>query len=244
MLVRSKLKYIQTLGQKKFRDRDRVFIAEGTKLVEELIAAHTVSIRELLAVEEWIESHSHLLRGVNVTAITEEELDKISQLSSPNKVFVIADQFRDPGSIVTRGKITLALDAIRDPGNMGTILRIADWFGIEQVVCSGDSVDIYNPKVVQASMGSLARVRVFYRELSEWLPEQEGISIFGTGLEGRDITKMEKIGEGIILIGNESKGLDKRLMEMSRVRITIPKKGEAESLNAAVAAGIILSHLV
>jgi TrmH family RNA methyltransferase len=127
---------------------------------------------------------------------------------------------------------------------MGTIIRLADWFGIKIIFCSMDCVDVYNPKVVQASMGSIARVRVEYTELSSWLKNDNKVSIYASTLNGRDITKMEKLNEGIIVIGNESKGISDEIGKLSNVQITIPGKGKAESLNAAVATGIILSHLV
>jgi len=136
------------------------------------------------------------------------------------------------------------LDDIRDPGNMGTIIRIADWFGINQVVCSDDSAELYNPKVVQATMGSIARVRVHYTPLAEWLAAQQDTAIYAAALNGKDVTAMEKIKEGIIVIGNESKGISPAISRLATTPITIPQKGRAESLNAAVATGIILSHLL
>ncbi len=178
------------------------------------------------------------------TEITDRELEKISQLKTPNQVFAIVQQFADGGVIITKGKITLALDTIRDPGNLGTIIRMADWFGVQQLVCSEDSADIYNPKVVQATMGSIARVKVYYTHLNEWLAAEKDTRIYATVLDGQDITGMEKLKEGIILVGNESKGISPELLKLANVKITIPKKGKAESLNAAVATGIILSHLV
>jgi TrmH family RNA methyltransferase len=135
------------------------------------------------------------------------------------------------------------LDTIQDPGNLGTIIRIADWFGIGQIICSNDCADVYNPKVVQATMGSIGRVKVFYADLEEWLYKQKNIPIYATALEGKDITKMPVIREGMIVIGNESNGIHEGILALTNERITIPGKGKAESLNAAVATGIILSHL-
>jgi TrmH family RNA methyltransferase len=126
---------------------------------------------------------------------------------------------------------------------MGTIIRIADWFGVQQILCSPDAADRYNPKVVQASMGSIARVRVAYRDLSEWIKEQD-VPVYATVPEGTDIAASGKIKEGIIIIGNESKGISPGLKNLSRYTISIPRHGKAESLNAAVATGIILSHIV
>ena len=141
-------------------------------------------------------------------------------------------------------RISLVLDAIQDPGNLGTIIRIADWFGISQIICGTGCADIYNSKVVQATMGSIARVNVFYTDLPVWLKQRSGVRIYATMLEGKDVTKMSTIKEGLIIIGNESIGIDKEVLQYSNEKISIPRKGNAESLNAAVATGIILSHLV
>ena len=143
-----------------------------------------------------------------------------------------------------KGSISLALDTIQDPGNMGTIIRLADWFGIKNIFCSTDCADVYNPKVVQASMGSISRVRVGYTDILSLLKENKEVRIYAAVLNGKDITKMERINEGIIVIGNESKGINQEILKLAHVRITIPGKGKAESLNAGVATGIILSHLV
>ena len=244
MLSKSKVKYIQTLSQKKFRQQEGCFIAEGPKIVMELLEARRSSIMEIFAVKEWINESEALIGKSACSAITVQELEKISQLSTPNQVLALVKQFDPSPKIVTRGRIILALDSIRDPGNLGTILRIADWFGIGQVVCSEDSAEQYNPKVVQASMGSIARVNVLYTGLEQWLVLQKDICIYATALEGQNINEMRKPEEGIILIGNESKGIRPELLQLANVKITIPRKGKAESLNAAVATGIILSHIV
>lgn len=244
MLVKQKAKYIQTLGQKKFREQEGAFIAEGPKLVKELLEENAAAIIEIYAVKDWISENEKLLAKKDVTEVTEGELEKISQLTTPNKVLAIVRQFDNDGDIDVKGKITLVLDGIQDPGNMGSIIRIADWFGIEQIVCSNDSADIYNPKVVQATMGSIARVKVLYTDLEQWLTEQQDIRIYATTLEGQGVTSMKKLEEGIIIIGNESKGISEAVLKLANVKITIPKKGKAESLNAAVAAGIVLGYVV
>ena len=138
----------------------------------------------------------------------------------------------------------MALDTIQDPGNLGTIIRIADWFGIDQIVCSDDCAEVYNPKVVQATMGSIARVKVFYTDLEEWLSVQKEVPIYATTLEGQDIREMKKIQEGIIVVGNESKGISPGVLKLANTKITISQKGKADSLNVAVATGIVLSHIV
>jgi TrmH family RNA methyltransferase len=136
------------------------------------------------------------------------------------------------------------LDDLQDPGNLGTIIRIADWFGIENIICSSNSVDCYNPKVVQSTMGSLSRVNVVYADLENFIRQNQQIKIYATTLSGTSIYQLPKITRGIILIGNESKGIHENLLRLSSHQITIPRFGNAESLNAAVAAGIIISQIV
>ena len=243
MLSKQKSKYIQTLGQKKFRDEEGLFIAEGPKIVKDLLETKAVRIKTIYALKEWIDDNK-IATNVDIVEIEEQDLEKISQLKTPNKVLAVVHHIESDNKITTKGAITLALDDIQDPGNLGTIIRIADWFGVDQIVCNNNSADVYNPKVVQATMGSIARVKVFYVDLEEWLSKQSDIEIFATALEGKDISSIEKIKEGIIIFGNESKGISPEIFSCSTVKITIPKKGKAESLNAGVATGIVLSHLM
>lgn len=242
MLVKSKAKYIQSLGQKKFRQQEGVFIAEGPKLVNELLTEHSGSVLEVFAIKNWIEANGRLATNCDLTEITEGELEKISQLTTPNQVLAIIKQSTPIKPVAEKDKFILALDGIQDPGNLGTIVRIADWFGVSHIVCSEDSADRYNPKVIQSTMGSIGRVNVFYTSLSEWLVEQKDARIYAAVLEGQDITKMQQPAGGVIVIGNESKGISEAVRQFCNASITIPQKGKAESLNAAVATGIILSH--
>lgn len=242
MLVKSKVKYIQSLGQKKLRDEAGAFIAEGPKIVRELLETDPSVVKEVYGVKEWINENRKLLAQTENIEISEADLEKISHLKTPNKVLAVVHQFSS-GVIDVKDSITLALCDIQDPGNLGTIIRIADWFGVGQIICSEDSADVYNPKVIQSTMGSIARVKVFYTDIKEWLSDQKDICIYATVLYGEDVTQIEKIKQGIILIGNESKGISQEIVQLANKRITIPNKGKAESLNAAVATGIILSHL-
>ena len=244
MLVKQRIKYIQTLGQKKFREKEGFFIAEGPKLVHELLEADVTAVKEVYALKEWIDNSLVLPANISIVEISEQELEKISQLTTPNLVVAIVQQFDSGNTITAKDQITLALDKVQDPGNLGTIIRIADWFGIKQIVCSLDSADMYNPKVVQSTMGSIARVKIIYTDLKEWLAIQKNIPIYAASLQGENIASIKKINEGIIIIGNESKGISKELLKRAMIRITIPAKGKAESLNAAVATGIILSHIL
>ncbi|MEO5945768.1 MAG: RNA methyltransferase [Chitinophagaceae bacterium] len=244
MLAKSKLKYIQSLGQKKFREQEGLFIAEGPKLVNDLLEMKNAAIQEIFALKEWIEDNKKVAYSNSVVETTAIELEKISQLSTPNQVMAVIRQFPIDEKIDVKNKIILALDNIQDPGNLGTIIRIADWYGVDQIVCNNQSADMYNPKVIQATMGSIARVKVFYTELSDWLAKQKSIPIYAAMLDGDDVTSMKKIKEGIIVIGNESKGISDEVLKSVSKKITIPQKGKAESLNAAVATGIILSHFL
>ena len=242
MLVKSKVKYIQSLGQKKFRQQEGVFVAEGPKLVKELLTEHSDSVVQVFALKNWIDENKRVTINCNLSEITEAELEKISQLTTPNQVVAVVKHFNTIKPIADKEKFILVLDGIQDPGNLGTIIRIADWFGVQHIVCSEDSADRYNPKVVQSTMGSIGRVNVFYTSLTKWLGEQQDARIYAAVLEGQDITRMQEPAGGVIVIGNESKGISEEVLRFCNMSITIPQKGKAESLNAAVATGIILSH--
>jgi len=244
MISKNQVKYIQSLGQKKSRDTENCFIAEGPKLVNELLQSKNCNIIQLYVLKEWIDNNPKAATQTEIIEVSADELEKISQLSTANQVLAIVEKIQWKTDPEIKGNILLALDAIQDPGNMGTIIRLADWFGIKNIFCSPDCADVYNPKVVQASMGSISRVRVESIDLLSWLKENKEMRIYAAVLNGRDITKMEKPSEGVIVIGNESKGINEEIVKLANVQITIPGKGKAESLNAAVATGIILSHLV
>jgi RNA methyltransferase, TrmH family len=243
MLGKSKTKYIQSLGQKKARDEEGLFIAEGPRIIAELLAENRTPVREIYALQSWTDEHASITNGITITVITEDELGRISQLSTPNQVVALVEKGADP-LLRPNGQVSLALDGIQDPGNLGTIIRIADWFGIDQIICSPDCADQYNPKVVQATMGSIARVQLQYTDLVSWHSPYKGIPVYAAALNGKDIATVPAMMEGVIIIGNESKGIRPQVMELATDRITIPKKGKAESLNAAVATGIILAKLV
>jgi len=244
MITKNQVKYIQSLGQKKSRDEENYFIAEGPKLVNELLRASNCKVVQLYALKEWIDDHANAKDNAEVIEISAGELEKISQLTTPNLVLGVIEKIQWKNDPLVKGVISLALDTIQDPGNMGTIIRLADWFGVKTIFCSTDCADVYNPKVVQASMGSISRVRVEYTDILSLLEENKEVSIYVAVLNGRDITQMEKISEGIIVIGNEAKGVNKEIVNLANVQVTIPGKGQAESLNAGVATGIILSHLL
>ena len=244
MLGKSQAKYIQSLGQKKVRDEAGMFIAEGPKIVAELLACADANIIQLYALHDWIAANRKDCNDVEIIEVDESDLTKISQLATPNMVLAVVKMMEMADDFSTEEVVSLVLDTIQDPGNLGTIIRIADWFDIKQIVCSKDCADIYNPKVVQSTMGSILRVKTLYTDLASWLAEQKDVFIYAAALEGQNVKAMKKITEGIIVIGNESKGISSGILEIVDVKITIPRIGKAESLNAAVATGIILSHVV
>lgn len=242
MLVKSQVKYIQSLSQKKLRDAEGVFVAEGPKIVGELLSSPLTAVRSLFALQEWVDANAGHPAIPYTTLVTGGELERISSLATPNQVLGIFQQPAHATEPDLRNKISLMLDTIQDPGNLGTIIRCADWFGIEHVICSRDSADIFNQKIVQSTMGSIVRVRVLYEDLVPFI-SHHAIPVYAAALTGTDIRRLPPVKEGIILIGNESRGIHESLLAEAQHRITIPRKGEAESLNAAVAAGIILAHV-
>ncbi len=238
MLNKNELKYIQSLCQKKQRQAEGLFIAEGTKIVEELDASK-FTVHKYFALASWADKYAG---NVQLVRVTEEELRKISQLQTPNQVLALVEQ-KVPGypPDLVKG-LSLVLDGIQDPGNLGTIIRIADWFGIHQVIVSPDTVELFNPKVIQSTMGSFLRVEIWCESLLPILEKVE-LPVYGALLEGESIHSVQPIQNGILVIGNESKGIRAELFPHITHPITIPRLGGAESLNAAVAAGIIVSHL-
>jgi TrmH family RNA methyltransferase len=245
MLSKTKVKYIQSLHHKKFRDQEGAFIAEGNKVVLELLQSGQFICEQLLGEQEWLYDNEILIRKHfpgDLQVVENFELQKVSALSTASQVLAVFTKMKAK-EVIVKGRVTLLLDTIQDPGNLGTIIRIADWFGIAAIICSTDTVDQYNSKVVQSTMGSLARVNIIYTDLEKWIEENNRIKLYAAALNGKDISTLKGLKEGVIMIGNESKGLSPALMKLATEKITIPKVGYAESLNAAVAAGIILSHL-
>ncbi|MFT3947970.1 MAG: RNA methyltransferase [Agriterribacter sp.] len=247
MLSKSKVKYIQTLFHKKFRDQENRFIIEGAKIINEFLLKSPETIYELYATGEWAKKNSKLIDNIPQTALTiisEDDLKKISALPSPNQALAIVQKKATSFPGITPGENIVMLDEIQDPGNMGTIIRIADWFGITKIICSTNCADIYNPKVIQSTMGSILRVHILYTDLLEWCKQHKNLPVYAATLHGKSIYETAHFENGIILMGNESKGIKPELLALSKIQITIPRIGEAESLNAAVATGIILSHFV
>ncbi len=239
MLSKAQIKHIQSLQRNKFRSQYQQYLAEGAKIVPELIQAGA-SIQQLYALPEWTAQNRQLLQRHQLAAetITADELAKISALATPNQVLAVVAIPQHETTAVPEG-LSIALDAIRDPGNLGTIVRTADWFGIKRVYCSPDCVDLYNPKTVQSTMGSIVRVEVVYTDLEALFKSLPATPVFAADMQGENLYNTSMPQNGILLIGSESHGVSSQLLPYTQP-ITIPRFGGAESLNAAIAAGIIL----
>ena len=238
MLSRNELKYIQSLSHKKQRQEDNLFIAEGPKIIGELLQSN-FTVRKVYATAGW--NMPETATNIEFAEISTIELERISALQTPHQVMAITEQKIPDAEPVLKGRISLVLDGIQDPGNFGTIIRIADWFGISQVICSEDTVELYNPKVIQSTMGSFIRVNVWYKNIEAFLTDA-GVPVFGALLTGTTIHQISKPQEALLVIGNEAKGIRENILPFIKHPVTIPRIGMAESLNAAVATGIILSH--
>ncbi|HOW26247.1 MAG TPA: RNA methyltransferase [Bacteroidales bacterium] len=250
MLSKSTIRFIRSLKSGKSRGSSGLFVAEGTKTVLELLTS-SLSIHSVYATIDWLNHYSIYLQKVTDRChpITGKEMESISYLVTPQDVLAIAgipETSLIPGEL--GNQLVIMLDEIRDPGNMGTIIRTADWFGIRNILCSPGCVDVYNPKVVQSSMGSIARVNVHYTVLKDFLSHSNpSLTIYGCMLEGLDIRNATLENKGIILLGNESTGISPELIPCIQVRLTIPSFSSsagipfatAESLNAAQACSII-----
>ena len=246
-LSKNEIKYVKSLHLKKFRQKYNNFIVEGDKIVRELLASSNFQIEGLYADENWLTKHEDILRlyDIPVHAVSGTDLERISTLKTPNQVLVIVRMptFRySPDKI--NSSLSLYLDDIRDPGNFGTIMRIADWFGIPYVFCSPTSAAWTNPKVIQASMGAFLRVQVHALDLSAIPALVPELSIFGMVLGGQPIAELSKPAAGLIVIGNESRGISQSNLPYLTHQLTIPRhpQGGAESLNASVATGIICAQ--
>ena len=241
-MTKAEIQQLRALKDKRERDRERLFIAEGEKLVEEILDSHFV-VRKVLTTDA-----KH--KGANIELITKQEMERISQLTTPTTMLAVVEQPNNRLSIdKLRHKLVVALDGVQNPGNLGTIIRLADWFGVEEIICSRECADCYNPKVVQATMGAILRVRIHYVDnLSKLLHEARdmGMNIYGTLLDGNNIYHEKLDNKGIIVMGNEGRGVSDECRNILTHKLLIPPFPAdcptSESLNVAMATGIILSE--
>lgn len=242
MLSKSQINLLKSLQQKKFRREQGLFIVEGHKSIIEFTNS-AYPVEAVYYTSSFDSKVLKLSQKINYCEISVTELEKISSLKTPQDALAVVKIPHWPvlQHEQLKGKFSLVLDGIQDPGNMGTIIRIADWFGIDHIICSEDTVDAYNPKVVQACMGSLARVKVHYTSLTEFLLKIK-LPVFGALLDGANIYTTDFGKEGLIVMGNEGNGLRPEVQKMVNKAVTIPRIGRAESLNVAIATALFCSE--
>ncbi|MEK8179415.1 RNA methyltransferase [Flavobacterium buctense] len=237
MVSKNQIKLITSLQHKKYRNEHQLFIAEGVKVIQELLLSNIV-LEHLFVTEAVFEK----IALSHKTLINEGEMKRISALTSPSSCLAI---FKIPKEVKVEEKgLIVALDDIRDPGNLGTIIRLCDWFGIKQLLCSNETVDVYNPKVIQATMGSITRVNINYVDLNAFI-STTSLPVFGTFMDGKNIYKERLPAQGILVFGNEANGISATLEKSIENRIAIPRFGDiqkTESLNVATATAIFLSE--
>ncbi|MEY2595915.1 MAG: hypothetical protein RI965_1187 [Bacteroidota bacterium] len=242
MLSKSDIKYIQSLSHKKFREQEQLFPVEGVKMVEELLKEAHQAIKKLYAVKEWEFIHKQSIPSdIAICVIEDFELQKISSQKTPQQVIALVELPKIDIKTQIFNGVSIVLDHIQDPGNLGTIIRACDWFGIKNIICSPDTVDVFNAKVVQSAMGSILRVNVFYTALTDFLSKHADFPVYAAVLNGISIHEASIASNCFIVIGNESVGISDEILALTNQCITIPKHGKAESLNAAIATSIILS---
>lgn len=244
MISKNKIKYIRSLELKKNRNKEGKFVAEGFKVVDDLLALQPADL--IVATGEWLRG-KHFGAETEVIEVTDEELKKVSFLQHPQQVLAVFRQATSGDYSINTSELSLALDGVQDPGNLGTIIRIADWFGIENIYCSPETADVYNPKVVQATMGSIARVKVLYGDLMALFASLPAdVPVYGTLLDGEDIYAQQLDNRGFIVMGNEGKGISPELTQRVNCRLLIPnfppERPTADSLNVAIATAITCSE--
>ncbi|MBM3177133.1 MAG: RNA methyltransferase [Bacteroidetes bacterium] len=235
MIGRAKFKWIKSLQLKKYRQSEQCFLVQGRKSVEELLRSD-FNVMHVLAAKGTV--LPDLQTRTEIELVSEKDLATIGSFQSNDSVLAVA-RMKEPGPVVLGKSPVLVLDDIRDPGNLGTIIRTADWFGFQNIIASHSTVDFYNPKVIAATMGSFCRVNIFYTDLALALASQE-LNIFGAFLNGKNLDEVNFGKNPIVVVGNESTGISAEVERLIKTRVTIPGKGQTESLNAAVAAGILM----
>ncbi|WP_257657532.1 TrmH family RNA methyltransferase [Parapedobacter lycopersici] len=243
MLSKPQIRTITSLQQKKFRKENGLFIVEGTKSLTEFIHSDYL-VQHIFYTPQAAAKLGKIPQNIKSEEISEQELNRISALKTPQGALGLVEIPKeislDPGQL--RSQFHLVLDGVQDPGNLGTIIRTAEWFGFNQLICSLDTVDVYNPKVVQASMGSLARMRIYYTDI-ERLAANATVPVFGAVLDGVSLYEAAFSGEGLIVLGNEGNGISAAVLAHVGHRVTIPRVGGAESLNVAVSAALFCAEL-
>jgi len=245
MLSKAVVKYINSLQVKKYRNQHQAFVVEGAKSVLELLQSD-FSLQHLFITEDFYREHGRRFsKGIHYELVTEQDLVKAGTFSSNNAALAVAHMRQLPPLQFSPDDFAIALDDIRDPGNLGTIIRIADWYGISTILCSDTCADFYNPKTISATMGSFTRVKAYYLDLADWLAAQPAeVAIYGASLEGDNLHRMQLQPKGIVVMGNEANGIRPEVARQVNRLIKIPAFGQAESLNVATATAIIIDNFM
>ncbi|ADR21549.1 RNA methyltransferase [Marivirga tractuosa] len=242
MLTKNNTKFIKSLQLKKFRQKEELFIVEGAKNTLELLNS-SYKLKYLIVSEDFLSRHQKEINSSEIEPIIvkEKELSALGAFQSNTDALAVVHE-KAPSKYDSNG-FDLVLDDIRDPGNLGTIIRLADWYGIKNIICSETTAEFYNPKVISASMGSIFRTNLYRRDLKEFLGKNQNRKIYGALLEGKNVHQVKFEADGLLVIGNESHGIQKELIPLISEKVTIPKIGQAESLNAAMATAIICDNV-
>jgi TrmH family RNA methyltransferase len=240
MLSKANIKFIKSLQVKKYRKQEQCFLVEGAKSVLELLSSD-FEIVKILGTSEFLAGIQRRT-SAEIIEVRENELDGLGQFQSNNSALAVVKMKPNLAFTISPQEYALVLDDLRDPGNLGTIIRTADWYGINKIIASDETADVYNPKVITSTMGSFARVKVFYTRLQEYLPAVKA-NIYGAYLEGSNVHHTKFAAGGLVVIGSESHGISENLQRYITDKITIPGFGKAESLNAAIAAAVIMDNI-
>ena len=243
MITKNQIKYINSLQQKKFRVEHQSFVVEGAKSVLELLNAD-FELELLFVTDDFFKEHETIFQTLSIQPeiVKAEELEKAGSFSSNNATLAVVKTKENLELLVEEKEFALILDDIRDPGNLGTIIRIADWYGVTKIICSPSTVDYYNPKVINATMGSFTRVSLYYVDLVDFIKNQQ-VNIYGTLLDGENIHHTVFNDSGYIIIGNEANGISDEITKLITHKIAIPRFGGAESLNAGIATAVVLDNV-
>ena len=243
MITKNQIKYINSLQQKKFRVENQSFIVEGAKSVLELLKSN-FKTDMLFVTNEFLDENENVLQNLPfpVEIANQADLEKAGSFTSNNAALAVVKTKENVELLVQESEFALILDDIRDPGNLGTIIRVADWYGIHEIICSHSTVDFYNPKVIAATMGSFTRTNLYYTDLEQFIKNQS-VNIYGTLLNGDNIHQTKFSSSGYIVIGNEANGISPTIEPLITHKITIPRFGQAESLNAGIATAVVLDNL-
>lgn len=241
MISKAKARFIKSLQVKKYRLQEQCFLVEGAKSVAELLRS-SFEVKLMVATPAFLERNFSFPDQVECIEVTESQLAELGSLQANDSVLAVARMKKNEALTVNAREYALALDDIRDPGNLGTIIRTADWYGITKIIASEETADYYNPKTISATMGSFCRVQVFYTHLSDFLATVR-VPVYGTFLEGAPVHGFSFAPQGVLVIGNEARGISDEVKKCIHTNITIPRFGGAESLNAGVAAAVVLDNL-